>query len=135
MRYIPLLVVPLLLYNVFAFFVFANYDDDFREATMVHVPIVSGATFSLTVAACIVILAVLLLGVEVVKAARIGSGSVVDHMLATVLFVIYLVEFLLVPQAATSTFLILMVIALMDLLCGFAVSLKSATRDVTYSAD
>ena len=133
MRYVPLLFVPFLLYNAFAFLIFENPDVDFREATMFSVQIVSGAVFSLTVSAAIILMALLLLGVEVVKAARIGSGSIADHMLATLLFVIFLVEFLLVPEAATSTFLILMAIALVDLLCGFAVSLKSATRDVTFS--
>jgi hypothetical protein len=104
---------------------------DFREAIMFSVPIVSGATFSLTVSATIILMAVMLLGFEVVKAARIGSGSIADHMLATALFVLFLLEFLLVPEAATSTFAILMAIALVDLVCGFAVSLKSATRDVS----
>jgi hypothetical protein len=133
MRYVPLLVVPLLLYDVFAFLIFANYEDDFREAVLLHLPIVSGASFALTVSAAIIILAILLFGVEVVKATRVGTASVIDHMLATLLFIAYLLEFLLLPQAATSTFLILTVVALVDLLCGFAVSLKSATRDITLS--
>jgi hypothetical protein len=131
MRYVPLLFIPFLLYNAFAFLVFENAEVDFREAIMFSVPIVSGATFSLTVSATIILMAVMLLGFEVVKAARIGSGSIADHMLATALFVLFLLEFLLVPEAATSTFAILMAIALVDLVCGFAVSLKSATRDVS----
>lgn len=132
MRYIPLLVVPFLLYNAFAFLIFENAVGDFDEALMFSMPVVSGATFSLTVSATIVILAVLLLGIEVVKATRIGSSSIVDHVLATVLFIAVLLEFLLVPEAATSTFAILMAIALIDLVCGFSVSLKSAARDVNY---
>jgi hypothetical protein len=130
MRYIPLLLIPLLLYNAFAFFIFAEADVDFREAVMFNVPLVSGAVFSLTVGAVIILLALLLLGLEVIKATRISSGSVVDHILAIVLFVIFLLEFLLVPQAATSTFVVLMGIALVDLVCGFAVSLNTASRDV-----
>jgi hypothetical protein len=131
MRYVPLLVIPFLLYNAFAFLVFENAAADFGEATMFTVTMVSGAPFTLTVSATVILLAVLLLGVEVVKAARVGSASVIDHVLATVLFIVVLVEFLLVEEAATSTFLVLMAIALVDLICGFAVSLRSATRDVT----
>ena len=131
MRYVPLLVVPFLLYNAFAFLIFENYAVDFREASMWSVTMPSGGTFTLTVAATIVLLAVLLLGIEVVKAARIGRGSIVDHVFATVLLLAFVVEFLLVPQAATDTFVILGVIALIDLLCGFAVSLRTATRDIT----
>ena len=42
-----------------------------------------------------------------------------------------MVEFLLVPQAATGTFLVLGAIALVDLICGFAVSIRTASRDIT----
>ena len=132
MRYIPLLAIPFALYNAFAFLIFANSEVDFREAVMFTVPIVSGATFSLTVSATIILMALLLLGFEVVKAARIGAGSLVDHMLAIVLFIAFLLEFLLVWEAATNTFVILMAIALVDLICGFAVSLKTASRDVHF---
>ena len=131
MRYLPLLVVPFLLYNAFAFLIFADYATDFRDAFLWSVPLPSGATFTLTVSTTIVLLAVFLLGIEIVKAARIGAGSIVDHVFATVLLIAFVVEFLLVPQAATGTFLVLTVIALIDLICGFAVSIRSASRDIT----
>lgn len=130
MRHLPLLVVPFLLYNVFAFLIFEDFEGEFREATLFTLPLVSGAAFALTVSAAIILLALLLLGLEVVKATRVGSASIADHVMATVLFVLFLVEFLLVPQAATSTFFVLMAIALVDLVCGFAVSLRAATRDI-----
>lgn len=132
MRYVPLLVIPFLLYNAFAFFVFVDYAADFRDASVIGLHMTSGATFTLTVSACIILLALFLLAIEVVKAARIGRGSIIDHVLATVLFIAFLVEFLLVPQAATGTFVILMAIALVDLVCGFAVSIRTATRDVSF---
>jgi hypothetical protein len=132
MRWIPLLIVPFLLYNAFAFLVFQDYQVDFREASMFSFQLVSGAPFTLTVSAAIILLALLLLGIEVVKAARSGTTSVIDHVLAVILFVAVLIEFLLVPEAATSTFLILMGIALVDLVCGFAVSLRAASRDVNF---
>jgi hypothetical protein len=131
MRYVPLLLIPFLLYNAFAFLIFGDYDADFREAYLLSVTMPSGATFTLSVATSIVLLALVLLGVEVVKAARVGSGSIVDHVLATALFVAFLVEFLLIRQAATGTFLVLTTIALVDLVCGFAVSIRTASRDIS----
>jgi hypothetical protein len=132
MRHVPLLLVPFLLYNAFAFLIFESYETGFASATVFTVPLVSGADFSLTVSAAIILMALVLLCFEVVKATRVGESNVVDQLLAIALFVAFLLEFLLVPQAATSTFLILMGIALVDLVCGFAVSLKSAHRDVTF---
>jgi hypothetical protein len=131
MRYLPLLIVPFLLYNAFAFLIFKDYAHDFPVAELWRVVLPSGETFSLTVSTTIVLLAVLLLGIEVVKAARIGAGSIVDHIFATILLIAFVVEFLLVPQAATGTFVVLAGIALIDLICGFAVSIRSASRDIS----
>jgi hypothetical protein len=132
MRHVPLLVIPFLLYNGLAFLVFAEVQTDFRDAAVGGLTMASGAIFTLSVGSSIVLLALLLLAIEVVKAARIGRGSITDHVLATVLFVAFLVEFLLVPQAATGTFVLLMAIGLVDLVCGFAVSIRTATRDITF---
>ena len=133
MRHVPLLIIPFLIYNGFSFLIFADSAADFRAAEVGSVRMASGATFTLSVSASIILLALLLLAVEVVKAARIGRGSIADHVLATVLFIAFLVEFLLVPQAATGTFVILMAIALVDLVCGFAVSIRTAARDISFN--
>jgi hypothetical protein len=134
MRYVPLLLFPFILYNAFAFLIFADSQTDFREARLFSLSLPSGATFVLTVSTTILLLALVLAAAEVVKAARIGSGSIVDHIFATALFVIALFEFLFVKQAATGTFLLLTVIALIDLVTGFAVSIRTASRDVVLAA-
>jgi hypothetical protein len=131
MRYVPLLIIPFILYNAFAFLIFADYQADFREAYLFAFTVPSGAMFVLTVSTTIILFALALAAVEVVKAARIGAGSIIDHVFATALFVIALLEFLLVKQAATGTFLVLTMIALVDLLTGFAVSIRTASRDVS----
>ncbi len=133
MRYVPLLVVPFLLYNVFAFLIFADAGADFGAESMLSLTMASGATFTLSVGATVILFALLLLAIEVVKAARIGAGSIFDHVAATALFVAFLLEFVLVRQAATSTFLVLTAIALIDLVCGFSVSIRTASRDVSIS--
>ena len=134
MHYVPLLSIPIILYNIFAFFIFADYDAGFESAALFTVPMVSGARFTFTVSAAIILMALVLLAAELIKATRITAGTVGDHVIATVIFVICLLEFLLVRQCATSTFLILMAIVLLDLIGGFAVSLRSATRDVNLAA-
>ena len=47
-----------------------------------------------------------------------------------VLFVAMLVEFLLVARAGTSTFFILMVITLVDVMAGFIITARTAQRDI-----
>ena len=71
------------------------------------------------------------LAIEILKATRVGKMSIIDHLLSTVVLIIFLVEFLLVPGASTSVFFALMLMTLIDVMAGFSVSIRSATRDVS----
>jgi hypothetical protein len=130
MTFIPFLIVPLILYNVFAFGFMGGADADPWAAVLISFNMVSGAPFELRLGAMLILVALLLLFFEVLKSTRIGSITIWDHMLSTFVFVAYLLEFVLVPAAATDLFFVLTAIALIDLLAGFAVSLRTATRDV-----
>jgi hypothetical protein len=79
----------------------------------------------------LIVLTVLLLFGEMLKSTRIGMRTVVDHALSLILFLGILVEFLLVKQAATATFFLLLVVSFVDVIGGFAVTLRSAQRDLT----
>ncbi|MCX7303960.1 MAG: hypothetical protein NTV73_06440, partial [Hyphomicrobiales bacterium] len=91
----------------------------------------SGGVFSMTLGMLMVVIALLLFFVEIVKSTRTSNASLVDHLLSTFVFVAFLVEFLLVRGAAHPVFFVLMVIALIDVLAGFSVSLRSAGRDIS----
>jgi hypothetical protein len=56
---------------------------------------------------------------------------VIEHMLSTALFVVFLIEFLLTGAAASSTFFLLMIMAAVDVVAGFTISITGAGRDVT----
>jgi hypothetical protein len=79
--------------------------------------------------------AILLLAVEIMKATRMGMRTIVDHVLAMALFIVMLIEFLLVRQAGTSTFFLLTMISLVDVLVGFIVSIRSSQRQVQIDAE
>lgn len=79
----------------------------------------------------LIVLSILMLFGEMMKSTRIGMRSVVDHGLSLILFLAIMAEFLLVRQAATATFFLLLVISFIDVLGGFAVSLRSAQRGLT----
>lgn len=123
----PLLLIPFAIYNIVAFLMPGL--DWTSPLTSVHM--VSGAVWTMSAGAMLIVLAILLLFGEVMKATRIGIRTVVDHALSLILFLGMLVEFLLVKQAATATFFLLLVISFIDVLGGFAVTLRSAQRDLT----
>ena len=123
----PLLVIPFAIYNMIAFLTPGLGWTD----AMTTVNLTSGAVWSVTAEDMLVGLAIILLPLEILKATRIGVRSVVDHVLSMVVFVVMLIEFLLVRQAGTSTFFLLMMISVVDVLGGFIITLRTAQRDLT----
>lgn len=123
----PLLLVPFAIYNIIAFLM----PGVTWTGVVSTVHMVSGADWTMSVGDMLIALAILLLCGEVLKSTRIGIRTVVDHALSLILFLGMLVEFLLVKQAATATFFLLLVVSLIDVLSGFAITLRSAQRDLT----
>ena len=123
----PLLLVPFAIYNIIAFLM----PGVSWSSTLTTVHLASGADWTMSAGDMLITLAVLLLFGEVMKSTRIGMRTVVDHGLSLILFLGMLVEFLLVKQAASATFFLLLVIGFIDVIGGFAVTLRSAQRDLT----
>jgi hypothetical protein len=124
----PLLLIPFVVYNIVAFIFGLPNEFWVGPATTVHM--MSGVDWVLTWEDLLLAFSIFLLWIEIIKATRLGMRSVMDHILAMVLFVGMLVEFLLVPRAATSTFFLLMVIAVVDVLAGFIIGMRSGRRQI-----
>jgi hypothetical protein len=123
----PLLLVPFAIYNIVAFLM----PGVTWAGVITTVRMISGTDCNMSAGDLLIAFAALLLFGEVLKATRIGVRTVVDHGLSLILFLAMLVEFLLVPQAATSTFFLLLVLSFIDVLGGFAVTLRTAEPDLT----
>ena len=129
----PLLLIPFVIYNIVAF-IFRLPDDIWTtQAATVHM--MSGQDWVLTWEDLLLAFSIFLLWIEIIKSTRMGMRSIMDHILAMALFVAMLVEFLLVRQAGTSTFFLLMIIALVDVLAGFIVSIRSSQRRLEIESD
>jgi hypothetical protein len=122
----PLLVIPFAIYNMIAFLLPSLAWTD--KVGTIH--LISGQDWLLTPAEILIAFAVVMLGVEVIKAARMGLRGIMDHVLSMVLFIVMLLEFLMVMRAGTSTFFILTVICLVDVLAGFIITARTAQRDI-----
>jgi hypothetical protein len=123
----PLFLISFAIYNMIVFLTPGVSWSD----TLASVPMQSGATWVITLGDALIALSLVFLFIEVLKATRTSSKSLFDHLLSTVVFIGALVEFLLVPQAATSVFAILLTMALIDVLGGWSVSMRAARRDLT----
>jgi hypothetical protein len=126
----PLLLVPFAIYNMIAFLT----PGVSWTTPVATIHMMSGQDWVLTWEDLLLAFAILLLAIEMLKSTRMGMRSIVDHVLAMALFIAMLVEFLLVRQAGTSTFFLLTMIALVDVLVGFIVSIRSSQRQVEIQA-
>ncbi len=124
----PLMVFALILYNGIAYGL-GGYVE--WQVELFSLNMMSGAIWHYSVGDAMITFGLLLLFFEILKATRIGKLSIVDHLLSTLVLVAFLIEFLLVGAAATSVFFILMLITFVDVMAGFSVSIRSATRDVS----
>lgn len=124
--FIPFFGIMLVIYNVMMFGGF-NFGVDATPVFNVH--LMSTATWSPTGGDILLMLGVIFLYIEVLKATRSSVASVVDHAISVFVFIIFLIEFIVIEGAGTSTFIILTLMSLLDVIAGFTISISSARRD------
>lgn len=128
LRNIPYTIVPLIIFNLVILFTEATVWNN----ELFSLPLFSGVDWPLRVGDLMVIAGLLALMGEVFRATSIAKNAVTNHLLSIIVLIVYVIEFVVVADAANSTFFILTIIALIDVLTGVVVTLRLATRDVTF---
>ena len=121
----PLLLIPFALYNMVVFLLNMPFTE-----TVFAIPLVSDRRLPVSVGDLVVAIGMLLLYVEVMKAARPGGKGIMDHVLSFVLLLAIAGELVLVPRASTVTLLLLAVLGFVDLLTGISLSQRARRRIV-----
>ncbi len=142
----PLILIPVIVYNIWAFGAGGPSPDDpvLRsqyflsqlqniQHPLLNIPMASGSHWIMTAGDGLVLLSILLLFIEMLKSTSTGSAAIFNHALSMLVFIICLVEFLLHPSFSTSVFFVIMVISLLDVLAGVVVTIISARRDVEFA--
>jgi hypothetical protein len=119
----PLLLIPFALYNMIIFLLDMPFSD-----TVFSIPLIAGRRLPVTTGDLLVMLGMLLLYVEVLKAARLGMKGVMDHVLAFALFVGMAVELVMAERATTTTLLLLTVLAFVDVITGISLAVRRKPR-------
>ena len=123
----PLTLIPLILYDLFGIWPGGNpWGSDFLQIPLV------GGTWWISWGDLMLILGLGMLFLETLKAARPANKAIANHLASTGVLILYIIEFLLLPIAATSTFFILLLIALFDVAAGFTISIRTASRDISF---
>ena len=124
-----LAIIPLLLFLLIAYNVVVFITGPELTTTLFSLDMVSGAVWTFTVSDLFLVVGLALLFIEIVRATGTSHTSIVNHGLSMVVFVLCLVEFIIVPEAATSTFFFITALALLDVVAGFSVTITTARRD------
>ena len=131
---LPLLALPVLLYNVLALTLpggfRASVAAERLSARLFSVPMASQADWPVSLGDLLLGGALVVLFVELLKSTTSRQVAIVNHSLTMVLFIGCLVEFLLFPAFATSTFFLLSLMVLLDVLAGFIVTIVASRREI-----
>ena len=126
----PLLLIPFALYNMIVFLLNAPLTD-----AALLIPLAADRQLPVTTGDLLIGLGMLLLYVEVLKAARLASKAIMDHALSLVLFLAMVAELALVPHAASSVLLLLTVLSFVDLITGISLPGPKQPQIVLEGAD
>jgi hypothetical protein len=136
---IPLLALPVLIYNAIVLTLpggFTSIDAATRmDQQLFAVTMTSHIDWSVGLGDLLLAAALVVLFIELLKSTTRRRIAIVNHALSLLLFIVCLVEFLLAPAFATSTFFLLSLMTLLDVLAGFIVTIVAARRDVGFSDD
>lgn len=125
LRAVPLFAVMWVVYNL----VVLTGAEGVLQGTLFTIPLISGAAWAVSVGDLLIILGLLTLFVEIFKSTRTTASSIMDHSLSMVVFIAFLVQFITVAAAGNSVFFILGLMALLDVVAGFTVTIMGARRD------
>ncbi len=113
---IPLTVVAFIFYNLM---VLVLGQDMLSTPLWPDITMRSGAVWSTIWADAIVLLTFIMLFCEIGRTPGTVASSLMDRGLAILVFVVCVMEFVLVPMAATSTFFMIVLAALIDVVAGY----------------
>lgn len=130
-RSIPLFALIWLAYNGLTFFSELGSIDKL----LFSFELPSKVVWDITAGDVLIFVGILFLYVEIFKATRTTTGSILDHTLSMVVFVGMLLQFILSQKAGNSTFAAITLMALVDVVAGFTVTIISARRDFGFGGN
>ncbi|MBF0099373.1 MAG: hypothetical protein HQK77_00545 [Desulfobacterales bacterium] len=127
LRYIPLFIIILIVYNMMFL---SGVSFTCTDEPIFEIPLMSKSSLLVLPGDFMLILSILVLYIEIFRATRTSIASIIDHSLSLLTFILFLIEFIVMPGASTSIFLIITLMSLLDVLAGFTITLSTAKRDI-----
>lgn len=133
-RVFPLLLLPVILYNLVALgggvILHNNIQDMLSYNHALTIAMFSGDPWKFSFGDFLVLVTLVLLFVEVVKATRTSKHEIINHGLSLLTFIVALIEFIAVKGFATTPFFFITTMALFDVVAGYTISIVAAEHDL-----
>lgn len=124
---IPLLILPVGAYGLLAMTIggglMAVHAQAHLTAPLIILPTQGGGTWPLSPADILLAVGLVVAFLDLIKGAGDRRTAIANHALSIALFVACLAAMLLTPAFATSTFFLLTLMVLLDLVAGFIVAI------------
>jgi hypothetical protein len=135
LRALPLIVIAFIVYNAVVLLGGNIPADEILRKPLFSIPMMSGARWVFSMGDLIILLTMILLFAELIKSTYTSSSQMIDHGLSMLVFIACLVEFLLVRQATSSVFFFILTAALVDVVAGALIGIRTARRDLNIGGD
>ncbi len=136
LRIIPLMIIPFILYNVIALMGGGAVADDVFRRVLFKLPMINNPNgWSFSWGDLIILITMVTLFIELLKSTYTSTSSMIDHGLSMVVFIACLIQFIISPTAQTSVFFFVMIAALIDVVAGFMIGIRTARRDLNIGSD
>src|SRR5262249_8903210 len=136
----PLLIISIILYNLLTFGERITLGTNFAGmdpilAQHFGFTMFSGDVWNFSIGDGFILISLIFLFVEAVKATRTTSVEILGLSLDMAAFVVALVEFIVLKGFGTSTFFLITVMCLFSVMAGFTISIVAAKRDIGTSGE
>jgi len=131
LRRVPMLGFILVVYDILVLV----KDELILAKPLFKIKMMSGAEWTPTVGDLLIVLGLFCLFFEIYKSTRTSEAEIIGHIFSTLIFVVFLVEFIVWRLAGTTVFFLLTLMSLFDVVAGFSITIKTARRDFALDRD
>lgn len=124
--------VPLLALVVAVYTALALVASGWLDTVLFSLPLLSGATLLFRGDDLLLVVSLFLLGIEISRATSSSSAAILNHVLSLLVFIVALIGFIVTPQLGNTTFFLILLMTLIDVIAGFTVTITAARRNVSY---
>ena len=125
-RAIPLFIIIWVIYHL----VIVWGSSAILSNELFKIPLVSGTIWTVTVSDLLLVAGLIVLYLEILQSTLAGISSVLNHTFSTLVSIVFIVEFIVIGSSSNSTFFLLGLMSLIDVLAGFTITIAASRRDI-----